>query len=270
MQDSYFQSLRIFIASPSDVQTEREIAEEVINEIDIRVRDTLGIHPECRRWEHEPPFAASSEEGIQQKINQIIANCHIFILILYKRYGSVEDGETESNTEREVNLALKILKEKGKMMFLSYFHELPPNEDMGEQEQKVIELRNRLEREAVLYRVYDDKESFRNLLIHDLYDTILRFRLSTSKKKALRAFWQLGIVDGQRNPRLAIVYPPLNRRFMREETPDNVWLERLVPNVVFEDFKAMQKIDKTLRLIGFSEIETYNSANFPIDIQDRN
>ncbi len=50
----------------------------------------------------------------------------------------------------------------------------------------------------------------------------------------------------------------------------NLWLKRLEPNMVFEDGKALQKLEKTLRLLGFRNFRIYNSASIPSDVQFMN
>ena len=53
---------------------------------------------------------------------------------------------------------------------------------------------------------------------------------------------------------------------MGESPQTNVWIDRLQPNMVFEDHKALQKIEKSLRLIGFRDYRIYNSADIPSDV----
>jgi len=99
---------------------------------------------------------------------------------------------------------------------------------------------------------------------------VLRYRLSTKKHVSLRKFWVFGKPDRPTYPTLAIINPSMNRSFMGPVDDTDVWLNRLEPNVVFEDFKAMQKIEKTLRLIGFRDFRIFNSASIPSDIQFMN
>ncbi len=266
-----YQSLKVFICSPGDVPEERAAAESAIAQVNNSCRDTLGIHVDAHTWKRLPPLTPNMpEETVQEMINEEVRRCNAFVLILYKRYGKVEPGHTKSNTEREIEIALKMLSEDQKIMFLSYFKNLSSNPDPGDQEVRVSQLRSELERQGVFYCNYKDPAEFRDHFTHDLYHTILRFYASTSKQKALRSFWQLGIPEGSVHPQLAIVYPPVDRRFMRDEKPDRFWLRRLVPHVVFEDFKALQKIEKTLRLIGFRDFQFYNVRSSPDDLQDMN
>ena len=99
---------------------------------------------------------------------------------------------------------------------------------------------------------------------------VIRFHMAITKQRSLRAFWDLGSIEDKGSPRLSIVYPALDRQQMEPQSPDHIWLERLVPNVVFEDFKAINKVEKTLRLIGHHQITTYTARNFPHEVYDMN
>jgi len=46
----------------------------------------------------------------------------------------------------------------------------------------------------------------------------------------------------------------------------DLWCNRLEPNIVFEDYKALQKIEKSLRVIGFREFRVFNSGSMPTDL----
>jgi hypothetical protein len=94
------------------------------------------------------------ETTIQQIINEEVRQCNVFVLILYKRYGSVETGQRVSNTEREIDVALRMLADKEPMMFLSYFRDLSPNNDPGGQEEKVRQLREQLRSRGIWFRSY--------------------------------------------------------------------------------------------------------------------
>jgi len=266
-----YQSLRAFIASPKDVITERKAVEEAIRHINATSKETLGWELESVSWnDFLPQTPKIPEERIQDILNAELVNCHIFILILYKRYGTKEPGKKKSNTEREVDIAINLLKREKKIMFLSYFRDIPENEDIGPQEKQVVRLRNSLHKQGIWYRQYSEVQEFERLLIHDLYRTLFRFRLSSRKSNSLRKFWALGVPDRPTQPKLAIVYPSMERTFMGPQKDTRVWLKRLEPNIVFEDYKALQKIEKSLRIIGFRDYRMFNSAAMPSDIQFMN
>jgi len=181
MPDTY-SVFRVFIASPSDVAAERQLAEETIMQINKSIRDTLSAAIEPRRWEHLAPVTPDlPEERLQDILNREIERCHFFILILNKRYGSVEPGQTISNTEREIETIMKVRQKKPDLRPLSYFRELKSNVDPGGQEEKVRELRLKLEQLGVPYRTYREPDEFDHYLTHDLYDFLLRIHLSPFK-----------------------------------------------------------------------------------------
>ncbi|MCL2589389.1 MAG: DUF4062 domain-containing protein [Betaproteobacteria bacterium] len=244
--------LKIFISSPGDVPDEREIAEDVITCVNNSFRDTLGIQVDAYTWERLPPDAPNTLQGtIQDKINAVLGNCDAFVLILNKRYGRTAAGHGISNTELEINIALDMLSQNRMKMFMTYFKKLANNEDPGDQEKKIRALRDDLRyRHNVFVRDYKNSVKFRGYFTHDLYHTILRFYTLMSKREALKKFWKLGIPDDATQSKLAIIYPPVDRKFMQEQSDDRIWLERLVPYIVFEDFKALQKIEQTLKLTG--------------------
>lgn len=267
-----FTTLKTFISSADDVKKERKSTTKIIREINASIKETLQFELVPVTWEAQPPKTPNiPEENIQDILNKEIKNCKIFILILYKRYGRTESGHQKSYLEREVDLAIDILKKHKKLTILSYFKEIPKNEDEGPQEKCIKALIKKLEDRGIWYKKFKDNDHFKDLLTHDLYRTMLRFRLSTKKISALHKFWKFGIPDRPTLPLLAIFYPPIDRSFMGKPQTKNVWEYRLKPNIVFEDYKALQKIEKTLKLINYREYKIYNSYDFlPGDIRYMN
>jgi len=266
-----YQTLRIFISSPGDVAIERKLAQEIIQRINEICKKSLAIALEVDKWENLLPQTPNlSEQQVQDVINDQLQKCNVFILVLYKRYGSVQPGYKKSNTEREIEIALDLLRSKKEIVFLSYFRNIPENRDVGKQEKKVKKLRDDLRKKGIFSRGYFDPKKFKDLLTHDLYETVLRYRVSALKRRYLQAFWQVGINERDNHPKLAIIYPPVGRAYMRQEDPDKFWLSRLVPHVVFEDFKALQKLEKGLRLIGFNDFKFFSSNSVSPSIYNIN
>ncbi|SYZ72487.1 conserved hypothetical protein [Candidatus Zixiibacteriota bacterium] len=266
-----YDSLKVFLSSPGDVSNERAIAKEIIHQVGNACKENLGINLDPVDWnDFVPKTTQLPDQRIQDMLNDHLRKCHIFILILWKRYGSKEPGFAKSNTEREVEIALKVLQREKKITFLSYFRDLKPNIDRGPQEKSVTKFRKELEEKGVFYMRYKSPTQFREMLVHDLYKTILNYRLSTKKHISVGKFYNFGIPERPTSPKLAIIYPSMDRSYMGSRDDSQIWLNRLEPNIVFEDFKGLQKIEKTLRLIGFSDFRIYNSASIPSDIKFMN
>ena len=66
---------KCFIASPSDVQTERDICDEVFSEINESIGNKQGFRIESVKWERDaiPAFGSDGQEVINHKNTQ--KNC---------------------------------------------------------------------------------------------------------------------------------------------------------------------------------------------------
>ena len=100
-----FRRVRIFVASPSDVQSEREQLAKVINELNLTI---TAIAPEKRvllelvRWEtHVSPSLGRDPQDV---VNRQIGEYDLFVGILWKRMGTPTAVAT-SGTEEEFNRA---------------------------------------------------------------------------------------------------------------------------------------------------------------------
>lgn len=110
--------LRVFISSPGDVQIERNIARNVIKELNSLYAQHLKI--EVLMWED---FPLSADATFQEGINYFLTNEHIdlAVFILWSRLGTPlstkfrkEDGSAyKSGTEYEFDLMMKLHKECG-------------------------------------------------------------------------------------------------------------------------------------------------------------
>jgi hypothetical protein len=267
MEDTYT-VYHAFISSPGDVSEERKLAEEAIDRINKTIRDTLATIIDARKWEHLPPVAPHfAEEKLQDIINKEVEKCHFFILILYKRYGTVQQGYSISNTEREIETILHAHEKNPKLRILTYFRELEPNSDPGEQEIKVRELRSKLENMGIPYKNYHNPNEFNLLLTHDLYDVVLRIQNASFKKQALHKFWRFGEVDRPNVSRIAILYPPVERNILSEGNKPDYWIKKLANQIAFEDHKAILKIENNLSLLGFyKNYKVYPYTNQPHDV----
>ncbi|NQU84809.1 MAG: DUF4062 domain-containing protein, partial [Mariniphaga sp.] len=101
----FYKFYKTFISSPGDVQTERDYAEDAINKLSDSIEESLRSYLKVERWEKLPP--EYNEESIQENLNKLVRKCHFFILILDKKYGSIEEGHKKSNTEREIDAILE-------------------------------------------------------------------------------------------------------------------------------------------------------------------
>lgn len=106
----YFQNIRVFIASPGDVQTERKRIDGIVEEVNNLIGNYTGLKFEVVKWEKN----AVSEMGRPQEVinRQLnLKECDLFLGILWCRFGSPTGGinkegiKYESGTEEEFELA---------------------------------------------------------------------------------------------------------------------------------------------------------------------
>ncbi|MFA5205806.1 MAG: DUF4062 domain-containing protein [Lentisphaeria bacterium] len=271
MQTTYC-GYNAFIASPGDVEAERQFADETINALNRGCRESLGISVDAKRWENMPPVTPRiPEEQLQDVLNREVAKAKFFVLILYKRYGQTELGHTQSNTEREINTVIERYIKNPRLTILAYFRDIPDNNDKGEQEVKVRELRERLQKMGVVYRRYKEPEEFKSFFTHDLYNVVIKMRMSPFKRDCLSKFWRLGLSEQATDPRLSIMYPPVQRKTMQNSSGNEYWLSRLVPTLYFEDYKTVHKIQKNMSILGFHDYKVFTDVDAPpnLDLMNR-
>ena len=156
----------IFIASPSDVEKERKAAKAVISQVSRVLEKTIHIGLREESWQMVPP--QRNKNGIQLSLNELVRECDFLLLILNKKYGTIEPGYDKSNTEREVDAFLE--KEEKGTHILSYFRSLPDNNDQGVQETKARELRKKLNEKGILSIKYKNPEVFKERFQNHLYE----------------------------------------------------------------------------------------------------
>jgi Domain of unknown function (DUF4062) len=132
--------IRIFVASPGDVQSERDQLGQVVRELNSTLSALVperGLVLELVRWEtHAYPELGN---GPQDVVNRQLAipECHIFIGIIWHRFGT-PTKRAGSGTEEEFRIAYESWKKNrkpGKILF--YFCQapvsLPETEEEAEQ-----------------------------------------------------------------------------------------------------------------------------------------
>ena len=261
---------RVFISSPGDVEQERKVAEKIINNVNRTLRETLHVCLDVIMWEKFPP--EMTERTIQNRINEKVATCDFFLLILNKRYGSSEHGEHLSNTEREVNA---MLESKRKFIFLTYYKAVTMDERTlkDPQYRQLLELKERLgQNHNALMKKFKNTHNFEEEFTHHLYETILSEQTHNFKEEKLKMFWSLGSIENSNRPETIIVYPPIPRKWMASDDDEHFWHRRLQPNVFFEDFKAISKIAKMMNLVKakFKVYSNYTFSMIEADSQPKN
>jgi hypothetical protein len=163
--------IRVFVASPDDVQIERSLLHGIIERLNREVSDVLGVSVHLQDWRND---TIPGMGRAQARVNPLIERSDIFIGILWQRFGTpsgkTADGrEFASGTEEEFYLALELWKRDGAPRIMLYFSDLAarPSEIDVEQAARVKEFRNMFSPVGPhpgLFVEYQTREEFRDLV----------------------------------------------------------------------------------------------------------
>jgi hypothetical protein len=119
------QMLRIVVASPGDVQTERNALATVVEELNRGIAADRGVRLELARWETDayPGFDPEGPQGLIDTILRI-ETCDILIGIFWKRFGTPV-SDARSGTEHEFRLGYEAWKRTGHPQIMVYFNQRP-------------------------------------------------------------------------------------------------------------------------------------------------
>ena len=94
--------LRVVVASPSDVQEERDVLDKVVTEVNRGVAADRGIRLEVARWETDayPGFHPDGPQGLIDPILRI-TDCDLLIGIFWKRFGTATSDAESGNRARD-------------------------------------------------------------------------------------------------------------------------------------------------------------------------
>src|SRR5215831_11799233 len=177
--------LRVVVASPGDVQAERNCLPAVIDEINRDMARDQGLHLELARWETDayPGFHPEGPQGLIDPILRI-EECDVLVGIFWKRFGT-PTAEAGSGTEHEFLRAYAAWQQYRRPQIMVYFNRRDPKlrstADLAQYAQ-VLQFQERFPREG-LWWSYNGKAQFERLVRNHLTQ-FLRQRGSTAPAAA--------------------------------------------------------------------------------------
>lgn len=161
--------VRVFLASPGDLQPEREAVRAEIEDINENWSATVDCHFELLGWEDVSPGYGRP----QSIINADVDKCDLFIGLLWKRWGTPPDtkGDFTSGFHEEYKRALASCQRTGSPDIALFLKGIPDDQkmDAGPELQKVLNFRSEVERErSVLFKLFQDVDDIRQLLRHKI------------------------------------------------------------------------------------------------------
>ncbi|MBO1924770.1 DUF4062 domain-containing protein [Thiomicrorhabdus sp. 6S3-12] len=160
--------LKVFIASPSDVQPEREVVLNAINEINRTWSTHHNVMLELIKWETHtrPAIGKYPQEVINSQIGD---DFDIFVGVLWGRYGT-PTPKANSGTEEEFTRALDRYKKGENIEIMFYFKDagIAPSKLDTEQVAKIQDFKNELSNtHGALYQQFETTDDFEtNIRIH--------------------------------------------------------------------------------------------------------
>lgn len=187
---------KVFIASPSDLEAERETARQVCEKIN------QGAFARDRRlalrsvgWEDLPPAAGRPQEGI----NPLVMESDIVICMLHRRYGT-PTGQYGSGTEEEFLNAYERWKRWKSPKILFYFKPLQNisyRDFHDPQIQKVMALQERIQTQQLLMcGTITSAEAFSGQLYRDLEFVLLELAEQISAGSACEGLEGACLIPG--------------------------------------------------------------------------
>jgi Domain of unknown function (DUF4062) len=172
--------LTVFLASPGDLNPERKVTREIVEELNRSIGRELNIFIDLRGWEDTLPGTGRP----QALINGDVDCCDLFIGMLWKRWGS-ETGEYSSGFEEEFHRAMARFDETLKPEIWMAFKQVDDDQirDPGPALKKVIEFRSKHEGERkILYKSFRDADVWHQQLREWLSVHLIRHGRNNAQK----------------------------------------------------------------------------------------
>jgi len=153
--------VQVFVASPSDVNPEREALEGLISEMNQTWSKALGIMFELVRWEtHVTPSFGSDPQAVIN--DQIGENYDVFIGILWARFGTPTARAASGTIEEFERAYTRLQAGQSSPEIMFYFKEaaVPVSKIDTEQLNKVQKFRAALPDRGGIYGTFDDLSGF--------------------------------------------------------------------------------------------------------------
>ena len=161
-QTQTVRKVRLFVASPGDVERERDSIVRVVTELNNTIGYNLELAVELIRWETHAHPALGRPQGV---INAQIGGYDIFVGIMWKRFGT-PTGQADSGTEEEFNLAYEEWKRDNRLQVLFYFSQAKYTLNSAseiEQAGKVLAFKEELKTKGLIWE-YPNASGFPNTL----------------------------------------------------------------------------------------------------------
>lgn len=158
------------VASPSDVQAERDTLPAVIDELNRGIAAERNLLLELHRWETDayPGFHPDGPQGLIDPLLKI-EDCDVLIGIFWRRFGT-PTKDAQSGTEHEILSAYEAWSKNDRPQIMVYFNQKaykPTSIDEADQWGRVLEFKRRFPTEGLWWE-YKGRFKFERLVRNHL------------------------------------------------------------------------------------------------------
>ena len=167
--------IRVFLASPDDLQEERVATKAMVDHINKMLSDFEGYHIDLVGWEDTLPQYGRA----QAVINQDLQTCELFVGMLWERWGTPpsKDGSYTSGFEEEYEIAIASRRENNRPEMFLFLKDMDPKllRDPGEDTKKVLVFRdNLIASKEIKYETFKDVRDFELKFMHAVFAYVQR------------------------------------------------------------------------------------------------
>lgn len=161
------ETLELFISSPSDVDDERKIIKSVIDELNDSFMENFSLNFHMIDYNRNIP--SSIGENYQEKINEYVDSCDIFVGIFWSRYGSSTENSDSGSIEEFKRFYNRIKKNEPATGFLFFKKENIPFDSDPEQLSKLQKFKEKIKnKKCALYKEFESTGDFEKLFTREL------------------------------------------------------------------------------------------------------
>ena len=153
--------VKVFLASPGDLQDERRAAKHVVDVFNKQWADNLGIHIELVGWEDTVSRFGRPQESINRDLDQ----CELFIGVMWKKWGTPpsDSGSYSSGFEEEFERSVESRRIAQRPEISLLFKDVDPEllKDPGDDLKKVIAFKSKIITErTILFQSFSSSLEF--------------------------------------------------------------------------------------------------------------
>ncbi|MGE3988385.1 DUF4062 domain-containing protein [Pseudorhodoplanes sp.] len=194
--------IRVFLASPGDLQDERIAAKAIVEHVNRMFSDFEGYHVDLVGWEDTLPRYGRA----QAVINQDLDTCELFVGMLWERWGTPpsKDGPYTSGFEEEYELAMANRRQNNRPEICLFLKDMDAKllRDPGHDTKKVLEFRERLAAsKEIKYESFSDIRDFELKIMRAVVAYIQRLVKADREKER---------IENQATPAEASSSPTIN------------------------------------------------------------